>query len=61
MIADIQNEMQRGENLFKIQHIPRECNAIAHALTKVAIASTDPCVWPDSFPPLIMSVITQLI
>lgn len=31
-ITYIQNEMQMGDNTFEIQHILRDCNAIACAL-----------------------------
>lgn len=61
IITDIQSEMQRGGNLFKFQHIPRENNVIAHNLAKMAVASGDSCIWRDSFPPQVMSVITHLI
>lgn len=46
--------------MFKIQHIPKNCNAIAYALIKIAFASGDTCVWKGSFPQIIY-VFTKLI
>lgn len=46
--------------MVAIQHIPRECNAVAHALTKIALASNDDCISRGSFPPQIKDVITLL-
>lgn len=53
--------MQKEENLFKIQHIPRDCNVMAHALAKIVVANGDTCIWQDSFAPQVLSIITQLI
>lgn len=59
-IEDMQNKIE-GDNMIVIQHIPRECNAMAHAIAKIALACSDDCVWRESFPPQIMNVITQLV
>lgn len=59
IIAKIQNKM-KGDNMVAIQHIPRECNAAAHALAKIALASNDDCISRGSFPPQIKDVITLL-
>lgn len=60
IIAEIQNKM-KGDNMVAIQHIPRECNAVALALTKIALASNDDCISRGSFPPQIIDVITLSI
>lgn len=59
-IEDIQNKIE-GDNMIVIQHIPRECNAMAHAIAKMALECSNDCVWTESFPPQIMNVITQLV
>lgn len=43
-ITYIQNEMQMGDNTFKIQHILRDCNAVDCALVKIVLVSGDICI-----------------
>lgn len=59
IIDEIQSEMLRGGNLFKIQHIPRDSNVITHALAKIAVGSGETCIWRNHFTPQIMSLITN--
>lgn len=58
-IAEIQNKMKKLKDKAKIQHTPRDCNAIAHALAKMALVREDTCVWKGSFPSQIMSVFSN--
>ena len=44
IIVDIQKSIQRF-NQFSIHHIPRECNVIAHSLTKKALDFENPIMW----------------
>lgn len=38
-IIDIQYKVERKDNMFKIQHISRDCNTIDHALAKIILAN----------------------
>lgn len=50
----------KKHNMIAIQHIPREYNAVAHALAKIVLASNDDCIWKEFFPPQIMVKISLL-
>ena len=59
-IAEIQKKMNSLNSMAKIQHISRDCNAIAHALAKIALGNDKSCVWKGSFPPQIMCLFSKL-
>lgn len=58
-IVEIQNKMHRANNKVEIQQIPGDCNAIAHTLAKIALASGDNCIWKGYFSSHMMSVFSK--
>lgn len=52
------SEIQKSSMDFQscvVQYVPRQCNVIAHSLTKTALKSMDAIIWLGDFPTDVLS------
>ncbi|KAH9689005.1 reverse transcriptase domain-containing protein [Citrus sinensis] len=59
-VKEIKQQLQIS-NAFSLQYVPRKCNAIAHAIAKVALDFENSVIWLEEFPVKIMMLLSNFI
>ncbi|KAH9722904.1 putative reverse transcriptase/RNA-dependent DNA polymerase [Citrus sinensis] len=59
-VEEIKQQLQIS-NASSLQFVPRKCNAIAHAIAKVALDFENSVIWLEEFPVQIMMLLSNFI
>ncbi|KAL9450912.1 hypothetical protein AB3S75_012621 [Citrus x aurantiifolia] len=59
-VEEIKQQLQIS-NASSLQYVPRKCNAIAHAIAKVALDFENSVIWLEDFPVRIMMLLSNFI
>ena len=59
-VEEIKQQLQIS-NASSLQYVPRNCNAIAHAIAKVALDFENSVIWLEEFPVKIMMLLSNFI
>ncbi|KAL9457816.1 hypothetical protein AB3S75_006795 [Citrus x aurantiifolia] len=59
-VEEIKQQLQIA-NASSLQYVPRKCNAIAHAIAKVALDFENSVIWLEEFPVQIMMLLSNFI
>ncbi|XP_042939495.1 uncharacterized protein LOC122274525 [Carya illinoinensis] len=58
MVEDMKGVLKIRQR-WKVQHVFRECNQVAHLLVKVSFTFNEEQIWMECCPPEVQSVVTQ--